>query len=565
MSAEVTSLDLDAQRLATVGRQHAAPRPTSLLEPHLRASSSDALRRPPPTDNRCPTTREARDPGPLGVDLVGELAERARNHGKRLRPVLAHWGWAVAGGTPRHPRRTSCASRRPSSCCTSSPSSRTTSWTGRPPAAAGPPCTSSPPSGTAVAGGLGDADALRRQRRHPRLRPGPERGDAARRPGDRAQVRAAWRLMAVELVEGQLLDVTHTAGRRRDLRDLAAHRPLQERPLHDHPAAAARRPRRRAPTPGSSAGSCTGATSSATRSPCATTSSACGATPPAPASPPATTCARASRPRCSPGPAELLPDRARPLLAACDAGTLDDAGVDALQQAMVDAGVRERAERRRRRPRRARPPRARRPRRRPRGRRRPARPRRRHRLAVRVRVVVIGAGLSGLAAACHLTAAGHDVTVLEREAIVGGRAGELRLGDFRIDTGPVVMTMPELLHAPIRAVGGDPEALVPMRRLDPAYRAVYPDGSELHIRADMADLREEIRTKVGDADAAGFDRFLVWLEQLYETEFATFVDHNYSSPLDLVRSPGDRGPAAAARRARGARARPSTGSSPTTG
>ena len=99
------------------------------------------------------------------------------------------------------------------------------------------------------------------------------------------------------------------------------------------------------------------------------------------------------------------------------------------------------------------------------------------------------------------------------------------------------MTMPELLHAPIRAVGGDPEALVPMRRLDPAYRAVYPDGSELHIRADMGDLREEIRTKVGDADAAGFDRFLDWLEQLYETEFATFVDHNYSSPLDLVRSP----------------------------
>ncbi|MGB8383475.1 MAG: FAD-dependent oxidoreductase [Dermatophilaceae bacterium] len=59
--------------------------------------------------------------------------------------------------------------------------------------------------------------------------------------------------------------------------------------------------------------------------------------------------------------------------------------------------------------------------------------------------------LSGLSAACYLAGQGYDVTVLERETEPGGGAGSLRLDGYLFDTGPVVMTMPELLSTRTRS------------------------------------------------------------------------------------------------------------------
>ena len=68
-------------------------------------------------------------------------------------------------------------------------------------------------------------------------------------------------------------------------------------------------------------------------------------------------------------------------------------------------------------------------------------------------VIIIGAGLAGLSAALHLAGRGRSVTVVEREDFPGGRAGRLDVGGYRIDTGPTVLTMPDIVEETLNAVG----------------------------------------------------------------------------------------------------------------
>lgn len=150
-------------------------------------------------------------------------------------------------------------------------------------------------------------------------------------------------------------------------------------------------------------------------------------------------------------------------------------------------------------------------------------------------VVVIGAGLGGLSAAAHLLAAGHRVTIVERATRPGGRAGVVEEAGFRLDNGPTVLTMPELLAEVFAAVGADMGELCPIKPVDPMYRAVYADGSTLHIWHERERMLAEIRAFAGPAEAAGFERFCTWLDELYRVEMAHFIDVNFDSPLDLLR------------------------------
>jgi phytoene desaturase len=149
-------------------------------------------------------------------------------------------------------------------------------------------------------------------------------------------------------------------------------------------------------------------------------------------------------------------------------------------------------------------------------------------------VVIVGAGLGGLSAALRLAGAGRRVLVLEREPHPGGRAGLHTVGGYRFDTGPTVLTMPELIEAAFASVGERMADWLTLHPVRPLYRARFADGSNLDVHADTDEMAAEVARVCGPAEAAGYRRFVRFLRRLYRVEMAGFIDRNLDSPASLL-------------------------------
>jgi len=149
-------------------------------------------------------------------------------------------------------------------------------------------------------------------------------------------------------------------------------------------------------------------------------------------------------------------------------------------------------------------------------------------------IVVVGAGLAGLSAALHLVGRGRRVTVLERHAVPGGRVGRVDIRGYRLDTGPTVLTMPDIIDDTFAAVGENRAARMDLVPVDPAYHASFADGSGLDVHADASRMAASVEAFAGPDAAAGYLRLRDWLTRLYRTEFDGFIAANFDSPLGLL-------------------------------
>jgi len=150
------------------------------------------------------------------------------------------------------------------------------------------------------------------------------------------------------------------------------------------------------------------------------------------------------------------------------------------------------------------------------------------------RVVIVGAGLAGLSAALHLAGRGRQVTVLERGTHPGGRMGRADIQGYRLDTGPTVLTMPDIIEDTFAAVGESMADRLELLPVHPAYRGLFADGSAVTVHTEIGAMVDEIERFAGRQEADGYLRLRDWLTRLYRTEFDGFIGANFDSPLSLL-------------------------------
>jgi phytoene desaturase len=149
------------------------------------------------------------------------------------------------------------------------------------------------------------------------------------------------------------------------------------------------------------------------------------------------------------------------------------------------------------------------------------------------RVVVVGAGPGGLAAAILLAKSGAEVTVVEKRPVVGGRTSTIRQEGFSFDIGPTFFLYPRVLREIFHAAGRDLESEVPMVRLDPQYKLVFGAGGELLATPNVQQMEKAI-ARLSPGDAKRFEAFLLDNRKKLEG-FLPFLESPFESWRDLMR------------------------------
>jgi phytoene dehydrogenase-like protein len=137
-------------------------------------------------------------------------------------------------------------------------------------------------------------------------------------------------------------------------------------------------------------------------------------------------------------------------------------------------------------------------------------------------VLIVGAGIGGIATAARLARNGYRVTVVEKCEMPGGRCGQMTVQGHRFDTGATLFIMPELYSETYSALGERMEDQLDLRRIDPTYHLHFQDNTQLMLTSDLPEMLAQLEA----IEPGSFERMLHYLTS---QKAATIT--NYPSPI----------------------------------
>lgn len=151
-------------------------------------------------------------------------------------------------------------------------------------------------------------------------------------------------------------------------------------------------------------------------------------------------------------------------------------------------------------------------------------------------VIIIGAGIGGLACAIRLQASGFQVTVLEKNAQTGGKMSQHIADGFRWDTGPSVITMRHVIEDLFQVAGRRMEDYLTLLPLDPLTRYFFPDHTVFDASASLSQLAANIAA-IDERDVEGFLAFLAYAARIHRVTGPVFIYDQPPTPASFARVP----------------------------
>jgi phytoene desaturase len=128
------------------------------------------------------------------------------------------------------------------------------------------------------------------------------------------------------------------------------------------------------------------------------------------------------------------------------------------------------------------------------------------------RAVIIGAGVGGLATACFLAGNGYKVDIFEKNALPGGRCGQIIQDGHRFDLGATLLLMPSIYRMVLSELGIDLEKDLEATPLDPAYKLFFSDGSDFSFTRSSEKMREQLES----IEQGSFERYQQYISEGYD-------------------------------------------------